>query len=118
MVGYVWEQKLVTYIYEGTLPLKSALVTSAFSEEGNDLTDVSMTMAFKPKFGSLGALMVPMMTPKLRAMMQGLLDGNAAYVERGDLVARAAQQSIARRIQDADFRTEPGRSDIGHGHDP
>ena len=86
MVGYVWEQKLLTDIYEGTLPLKSALVTFAFSEEGNDLTDVSMTMAFKPKFGPSGALMAP----KLRAMMQGLLDGNAAYVERGDLVVRAA----------------------------
>lgn len=80
----------MTDIYEGTLPLKSALVTFAFSEEGNDLMDVSMTMAFKPKFAPLGALMVPMMKPKLRAMMQGLLDGNAAYVERGAPIARAA----------------------------
>lgn len=85
IIEYVPNEKMVIDIYEGTMPLKKAVATITLSSLGGDRTRVVMKMEFVPKFGPLGALMVPMMKPQFRKMLQGLLDGNAAYVE-----ARAA----------------------------
>lgn len=90
IIGYEPERKLVIDIYDGTMPLRSAVATFNFWSAAETVTEVSMTMTFKPKFGPLGALMVPMMKRQFRPIMQSMLDGNAAYVERGETVAEAA----------------------------
>ena len=90
IVGYEPERKLEIDIYEGTMPLKSARATFDFREQGTSQTEVSMTMNFVPKFGLLGALMIPMMKPQFKKVLQSMLDSNAAYVERGETVAQAA----------------------------
>lgn len=90
IIGYEPERKLVVDIYAGTLPMKSAIVTFTFREERPGRIEVTMTMDFTPKYGFIGALMVPMMKPQLRKMMQSLLGGNADYVERGKTIAMAA----------------------------
>jgi len=35
-------------------------------------------------------MMIPMMKPQFRKMLQGLVDANAAFVERGEEVSLAA----------------------------
>lgn len=90
VVGYEPERHLSIDIYEGTMPLKSAKADFTFRQEGAEQVTVTMTMHFVPKFGLLGALMVPMMKPKFRSMLQAMLDGNAAYVEYGQRVTQAA----------------------------
>ena len=49
-----------------------------------------MTLSFVPKFGPLGALMIPMLKSQFRKLLQSMLDSNAAYVERGPAAVQAA----------------------------
>ncbi|MEL6207810.1 MAG: SRPBCC family protein [Pseudomonadota bacterium] len=81
IVEYAPKQRMVVDIYEGTMPLKKAVATIVLSPAGSGRTRVQMKMEFQPKFGLLGALMVPMMKPQFRKMLQALLDGNATYVQ-------------------------------------
>ncbi|MEM7056052.1 MAG: SRPBCC family protein [Pseudomonadota bacterium] len=90
IIGYQDQKEMVIDIYEGTMPLKSAVAILSFRSTGSDQTVVTMEMDFKPKFGPIGALMVPMMKPKFRQMLQALLDANAAYVENGKTAGLAA----------------------------
>ena len=53
-------------------------------------TEVTMSAAFEPKFGLLGKLMAPMMKRQFRSLLASVLAGNAAYVENGAAVPRAA----------------------------
>lgn len=85
IVDYVPSRKMVVDIYEGTMPLRTAVATITLDPVGPDRTRVTMRMEFAPKYGPFGALMVPMMKPQFRKMLRALLDGNAAHVE-----ARAA----------------------------
>ncbi|MEM7643951.1 MAG: SRPBCC family protein [Pseudomonadota bacterium] len=82
IVDYVPGERMAVDIYDGTMPLKSAKAIITLTPEGQNRTLVRMRMEFVPKFGPLGALMVPMMKPQFRKMLQALLDGNAAHVER------------------------------------
>lgn len=90
IIGYDDQKEMVIDIYEGTMPLRSAVAAFSFRSTGQNETLVTMEMTFKPKFGLLGALMVPMMKMKFRQMLQALLDANAAYVEDGKTVGLAA----------------------------
>lgn len=90
IVGYQPQRKIEIDVYDGSLPLKSARASFDFREKGAGRTEVSMTMDFVPKFGIIGALMIPMMKPQFRKMLKSMLDGNAAYVERGQAVPQAA----------------------------
>ena len=90
IVDYAPERRMVVDIYDGTMPLESATATITFEPTAAERTRVTMRMDFRPKFGPLGTLMVPMMKPQFRRMLQGLLDANAAFVERGEEVQRVA----------------------------
>lgn len=83
ITGYEPGRRMVVDIYEGTMPLKRAVATITLDDKGPRRTEVTMRMEFAPKFGPLGAAMVPLMRPQFRRMLRALLDGNAAYVERG-----------------------------------
>ena len=90
IVEYAPHRRLVIDVYNGTLPLKSAVASFDLKSLGPDRSEVTMTMEFKPKFGLLGKLMVPMMKPQFRKLLGKLLDGNKAFVERGEEVRLAA----------------------------
>ncbi|MEM9330800.1 MAG: SRPBCC family protein [Pseudomonadota bacterium] len=83
IVEYVPMQKLTVDIYNGTMPLKKAEATFRFTPTTDKKTKVTMTMDFQPKFGLFGKMMIPMMKPQFRKMLNALLAGNAEYLERG-----------------------------------
>lgn len=80
IVDYIPNKRMVLDIYDGTMPLKSAQAMITLAPQG-DKTQVRMKMTFEPKFGILGAMMVPMMKPQFRKLLRGLLAGNAEFVE-------------------------------------
>lgn len=89
IVGYVPGRKLVLEIYEGTVPLKSAVATFDFIEMTSDRTRIVMKMEFTPKYGIVGTLLLPIMKRQFAANLSALLAGNAAYVEHGRLANAA-----------------------------
>lgn len=90
IIGYTPNKEMVIDIYDGTMPLKSARATIRLDQQGPSRTKVTMKMEFVPKMGLLGKAMVPMMKPMFRKMLNALLVANAAFVERGEEVSRAA----------------------------
>ncbi|MGO1120633.1 SRPBCC family protein [Rhodovibrionaceae bacterium A322] len=89
IIGYEPEKTLVLDIYEGTVPIKRATASFEFSALGPNRTAVSMRMVFELKMGILGRLMAPILKGQFTRTLQALLDGNAAYVERGVQVSNA-----------------------------
>lgn len=83
IIGFQENKQIVIDIYEGTIPLKSAVGTIDFNQVGANRTNVRMTMRFEPKMGFIGKLMIPIMKKQFAPMLQSLLDGNATYVESG-----------------------------------
>lgn len=89
IVDYVPQQRMAIKIYDGTMPMKSALATISFKALSDQVTEVSFDMEFIPKMGVIGLMMVPMMKGMMRKTIQGILSGNADYVEQG-IVLNAA----------------------------
>ncbi len=83
IIRAIKNKQIVLDIYEGTMPLKSAVGTFNFRMINDHNTEITMIMQFTPKMGFIGKLMTPMMKSKFRPMLQELLDSNAAYVESG-----------------------------------
>ena len=90
IVDYVPQRRLEIDFYELSMPLKSARATFNFHEKDATSTEVVMKMDFVPKFGPFGALMIPIMKPQFKKMLMAMLEGNAAYVERGQTNLQAA----------------------------
>ena len=90
VVDYVPERRMALDIYNGTLPLKRAKAIIELRPLSVNETELRFTMEFTPKMGLLGRLMVPLMKPQFRKLLGKLVDGNKAYAERGEEVARAA----------------------------
>lgn len=89
IIDYAPRSRIVVDIYEGTMPLQRAVATVTLRAAGRERTEIDMKMEFVPKFGLLGRMMVPMMKPQFRKMLNGLLGANANFVERG-IVLNAA----------------------------
>ncbi len=89
VIEHVPNKRMVIDIYEGSVPLKTAKGTLDFEKFGTDRTKVTMRLDFTPKFGLLGKLMIPMMKPQFAKNVRDMLAGNAAYLERGEVVNRA-----------------------------
>lgn len=85
VVGYVPLKSMKVNIYEGTMPLKKAIATLSFKPINNHQTEITMDMEFEPKMGILGKLMIPMMKPKFKGMLNSLLAGNETFVTQGRL---------------------------------
>lgn len=90
VIGYEPLKRLKVDVYDGTVPLKSMVATFDFEEISAQRTRVRMTVDFEPKHGVLGKLMIPLMKKQFGKLLGQLLDANAAYVERGELVQEAA----------------------------
>ncbi len=67
------------------MPLKKAIVMFGFHQVNISQTEVAMILAFAPKVGVLGKLLISVLKMKFRGMLQELLDTNANYVENGTL---------------------------------
>ena len=87
VTAYVPNERLEIDIYEGTLPMRDTRVRFDFDPRGDNATDVTMTIAFTPAMGLLSPLMAPLMKLQMRKLLGRLLEGNAAFVERGERVA-------------------------------
>ncbi len=85
IIGYVPEKQLVLDIYDGTMPLKTAVGTLDFTSVGHNRTKVTMRMIFTPKMGLIGKLLVPVMKKKLVDELGKLLSANAAFIERNTI---------------------------------
>ncbi len=90
IVDYIPGRKMTIDVYEASLPLKTMSATIELRAITDQQTEVRMSTSFEPKMGILGKLMAPLMKRKFHPMLAALLDGNAAYVENGSLVAQAA----------------------------
>ncbi len=90
IIAYVPERKIVVDIYNGTMPLKRAVATIELIPLAANRTEVNFTMEFTPKFGILGKVMIPLMKPQFKKLLNKLIDGNKAYLEDGVVIARAA----------------------------
>ncbi|MXU66671.1 SRPBCC family protein [Oceanomicrobium pacificus] len=88
ITAYVPERVMEIDIYDGTMPLRSAVARIEFEPLGPNRTEVQFTMRFTPKFGAIGRMMVPLMKRQFSKMLGDLLDGNAGYIE-GELVDAA-----------------------------
>lgn len=89
VMEYVPQKSMKINIYEGTMPLKSEIATIRFRRVTANRTEVSMAMDFEPTMGLLGKLMLPMMKPKFKGMLDALLAGNDAFVTQGKTVNAA-----------------------------
>jgi len=81
IIGYRPEEQLKIEIYESSVPLKSAIATISLKALGDTSTEVTMRMDFVPKLGLIGRMLAPMMIKQFRKGIEGLLAGNAAFVE-------------------------------------
>ena len=90
IVEYQPEKKMKIDIYDSSMPVKSMQATIEFEKISEDRTRVRFISEFQPGMGILGKLMVPVMKRQFAPMLQAVLDGNAAYVERQQTVAEAA----------------------------
>ncbi len=90
IIAYVPERKIAVDIYNGTMPLKRAVATIELIPLAANRTEVNFTMEFTPKFGILGKVMIPLMKPQFKKLLNKLIDGNKAYLEDGVVIARAA----------------------------
>ncbi|MEL7110986.1 MAG: SRPBCC family protein [Pseudomonadota bacterium] len=79
---YVPGRKLGLVIDDTTMPMKGATCLFEVRALGNNKSEISFTMDFKPPMGIIGQLMLPMMKPMLRGKMAKALEGNAKYVTR------------------------------------
>lgn len=82
IVGYEPRQWLVIDIYETPAPIKKAGATFDFKALNSTQTEVTMRFAFTPKLGLVGKMMLPIMKKQFAKGVNGLLEGNAAFVEQ------------------------------------
>ncbi|MEO0569760.1 MAG: SRPBCC family protein [Pseudomonadota bacterium] len=75
-------RRLGLVIDDTTMPMKGATCLFEVRPLGNNKSEISFTMQFKPPMGIIGQLMLPMMKPMLRGKMAKDLEGNAKYVTR------------------------------------
>ena len=83
VVEYVPEKRLKIDIYESSMPMKSGYATFDLAADGADKTTIKMTMVMVPKMGVVGDALMAVMKPRFTALLNTMLSGNAAYVERG-----------------------------------
>lgn len=85
IVEYVPNERLKIEIFDSSMPMKSGYAVFALTPLSADRTKVEMTIEMVPKMGIAGKAMMSMMKPRFTKLLQSMLHGNAAYVERGEL---------------------------------
>jgi hypothetical protein len=85
ITSYEPERFLAVDIYDGNIPLKKAEVSFLFEAISPSQTRIETTMEFLPKFGLLGAMMIPLMKGQLKKALRGMMTGNQNFVEKGVL---------------------------------
>lgn len=81
-------------IYSGTVPLKTATAGIRVKPLSPNKSEVLFYIEFTPKFGPLGALMIPLMKPQFKASIRKLLAASKEFVENG-VVLNQKTESVA-----------------------
>ncbi len=82
IIEHTPNEKIVINAYDGTMPLKKAVVSFDFKAINAQETDVTVHMNFEPKMGVIGKIMAPMMKGKFQKMMGTVLEASADYAEQ------------------------------------
>lgn len=90
IVEYQPNQKMKIEIFNGTFPLNDNFATIEMRQMSPNRTELTFLMEFVPKYGLLGRMMLPIMKPQFRKLLGKMMDANKAYIERGEVVTRAA----------------------------
>lgn len=90
IIDYKPGESMKIDVYDGSLPLKCMTGTIEVEKISEQRSRVRFTADFVPKFGIIGKLLAPLMKRQFEPLLQSMLDGNAAYVERGKEVSMAA----------------------------
>ncbi|WP_420546676.1 SRPBCC family protein [Curvivirga sp.] len=90
IIHYEDQRRITVEIYDTNAPIKNPQADFEFQELDSFKTRVVMTMQFTPKLGIIGKLLTPIMKMQFTKGLQGLLDGNASYVETKLLKKHAA----------------------------
>ena len=89
IIGFEPGRELKVEVYEGTMPLKSALATVRFAALSGNRTRVELRMDFQPKFGVVGRLMAPMMKRQFRSMFTQLLEASEHEARKSTLTSES-----------------------------
>ena len=73
-------ERLKIDLYEGTMPMKTAVATVSFGAPDAARTRLVLSMDFEPKHGLLGKLMAPMIRRQFKRMFGELLEANERHV--------------------------------------
>lgn len=90
IIEYIPQRRMKIDIYNGTLPLTSAIAQVDVRALGPNRSELTFSMTFIPKGGFFGLMLVPLMKPQFRKLLGKLADANKTYVETGETVQRAA----------------------------
>lgn len=82
IVDYEAGHSMAVHIYDGNIPVKSALVTFRINPDGPNKTNVSAEVEFKMKMGLLGAAIKPLAKKQLGNDIAKLLSANKGYAEK------------------------------------
>lgn len=83
IIDYVPERRMVVDIFDGTIPIKSAVARIELRPLGGARTELTFTMTFVPKMGFVGRLLAPIMKPQFRKQIARLLSANREFIETG-----------------------------------
>jgi hypothetical protein len=88
VVEYVDGQRLVIDIFEGSMPLRSAVAAFELRDVGEG-TEVAMTMDYALKYGLIGKAMDALMVRRqFTANLTGLLAGLEVHMRTGDVLGK------------------------------
>lgn len=83
------DSRLVVDIYQGSMPLKTAVATFTLTDTPDGGTLLAMTMAYEPKYGLIGKAMdAMMMRRQFTGMMTLLLAGIEENTSNGTLIPK------------------------------
>ena len=89
IIEYIPDQRMVVDIYAGTIPIKSAIASIDMRPVGSMRTELTFTMNFAPKMGSIGRLLAPLLKPAFRKQIGKLLTANRDFVAGRAMTATA-----------------------------
>ena len=81
IVEYVPERLMVVDIYDGTIPVKSAIARIAMVPLADGRTELTFRFSFVPKLGVFGRLLGPLMKRQIRKSIGQLVAANRRFVE-------------------------------------
>lgn len=90
ILDYRPDRNITLEVYESSMPIKKMTIDTSFKKVSETITEMTLHCKFELKMGVVGKMMGPMMKKRFEPMLMNLLEGNAAYLERGVVANKAA----------------------------